>query len=105
MRIGTWNLEGKWSSNHEAVLNDSDCDVQGGVSRDGRNAVNDALVGLGLRAETRDLPSRLTGLRTIDHIAVPESWSVTEVCHVPVSARLSDHDVYWAEVDADASHR
>ena len=27
MRIGTWNLEGKWSPDHLALLEDPDCDV------------------------------------------------------------------------------
>ena len=27
MRIGTWNLEGRWSSQHLALLQDQDCDV------------------------------------------------------------------------------
>ena len=27
MRIGTWNLEGKWSPDHEAVLLHLNCDV------------------------------------------------------------------------------
>jgi hypothetical protein len=27
VRIGTWNLEGKWSSDHLALLEDEDCDV------------------------------------------------------------------------------
>lgn len=27
VRVGTWNLAGRWSARHEAALADGDCDI------------------------------------------------------------------------------
>lgn len=48
---------------------------------------------------TSDLPARNGTQTTIDHIAVPGTWSVLAVGAIAVSERLSDHDVYWVEVE------
>lgn len=56
---------------------------------------------LGLRILTEDLPHALPGLSSIDHIAVPASWSVhrrDRLVADHVGRRLSDHDAYLADV-------
>jgi hypothetical protein len=66
-------------------------------SMGGRTALLKALAELGLKAPTSDLPHRLDGLLTIDHIAVGHSVEVHEVArHIPLvdSHHLSDHDAY-----------
>lgn len=66
-------------------------------STGGRTALLKAVAELGLMVPTRDLPHRLEGLLTIDHIAVGQAESVRGVDrHVPfVDGRhLSDHDAY-----------
>jgi len=67
----------------------------------GRAHLERALDELGLQVPTRDLPHRLDGIGTIDHIAVPRA--VTVVCATRVSAvgpdgALSDHDAYVVEI-------
>ena len=70
-------------------------------SKAGRAHLERALDELGLHVPTRDLPHRLDGVGTIDHIAVPRA--VTVVCATRVSAvgpdgALSDHDAYVVEI-------
>ena len=71
----------------------------------GRRAVMAALDGLGLEATTTDLPHRIDGLFTIDHLAVPSGLraqaSRVEAAHE--GKRLSDHDAYVVDVDAASS--
>nr|WP_143056222.1 endonuclease/exonuclease/phosphatase family protein [Pedococcus cremeus] len=62
----------------------------------GRRQLQEALAGLGLRAETAGLPHRLPGVRSIDHIAIDrrlqgEARAVLAVCR---ERRLSDHDAF-----------
>ena len=52
----------------------------------------------GLQVPTQDLPSRKSPQFSIDHIAVPADWAVTDTGRVEVPDRLSDHDAYWVEV-------
>ena len=66
----------------------------------GRQAVLDAVEQLGLVVPTTDLPHHIDGLLSIDHVAVPASWSAAAA---RISAdngdrRLSDHDAYVVEV-------
>ena len=67
----------------------------------GRRAVLTALESLGLEATTTELPHRIDGLFTIDHLAVPAGLhaqaSRIDVSHA--GKRLSDHDMYVVEVD------
>ena len=69
----------------------------------GRASVTAALAELGLTAATTDLPHRIDGLLTIDHVAVPASAPTPAVAsRVPAQVggkRLSDHDAYVVEVD------
>lgn len=70
-------------------------------SKAGRTAVDAALQTLGLTAHTTLLPHVNAELRTIDHIATQVSWQLLSVSHVTAEhdgARLSDHDLYTAEV-------
>jgi endonuclease/exonuclease/phosphatase family metal-dependent hydrolase len=67
----------------------------------GRRAVLAAVEKLGLEATTTDLPHRIEGLFTIDHLAVPaghpsQAWRI-DASHE--GKRLSDHDAYVVEVD------
>ena len=51
---------------------------------------------LGLRVVTGELPHRLSGSYTIDHIAVPTQWAVPKAERIPAFG-LSDHDAYIIE--------
>lgn len=149
MRIGTWDLEGRWTPEHGDVLLQQECDlwllteVAAGTRLPGYAAVtteadmlpgkawaavlsrraltpggdfNHALEGpevagsAGGAARLLDLlrqrdsvartigcAHRLPDVKTIDHVAVPAGWTVTQVCHHGM-AGLSDHDLYLVEV-------
>lgn len=68
----------------------------------GRNAIKAALATLDLRLATEDLPHRIPGLLTIDHIAIPQDARVDAVRRIvaqdTVGRRLSDHDAYTTEI-------
>lgn len=65
-------------------------------SRAGRDAISSVLAELGLEVPTAGLPHRITGLASIDHVAVP----VPARSAVRVDAtQRSDHDAYVVEVD------
>jgi endonuclease/exonuclease/phosphatase family metal-dependent hydrolase len=71
-------------------------------SREGRSSVIELADALGLQVPTAELPHRIAGAYSIDHIALPGHWHVTNAYRVRAEAngrRLSDHDVYVAEVD------
>lgn len=53
---------------------------------------------LRLQVPTASLPGRHQPQCSIDHIAVPHSWSIRAAGHVAVERSLSDHDAYWVEV-------
>lgn len=66
----------------------------------GRQHINLALDALQLRAVTVELAHRIDGLRTIDHIAVPERAGLRAVRRIDMAADskpLSDHDAYIVE--------
>lgn len=67
----------------------------------GRQAVLLALASLKLEVTTADLPHRIEGLLSIDHIAVPAGVAgvAARVDATHESKRLSDHDGYVVEVD------
>ena len=70
-------------------------------SKAGRAHLEGALDQLGLQVPTRDLPHRLGGIGTIDHIAVPREFVVvdaTRVSGVGPEGELSDHDAYVVEL-------
>lgn len=54
-----------------------------------------AFAELGLEARTADLPHRIPAIRTIDHIAVPSSWTTEPAVQDP---GLSDHALYRVQV-------
>lgn len=69
-------------------------------SRDGRAHIEHALDRLELQVPTRELPHRLVGVGTIDHIAVPRQAAVVDarrVSAVGPDGALSDHDAYVVE--------
>jgi hypothetical protein len=72
-------------------------------SQGGRRAIEQALDRLRLDVPTAELPHRIDGLRSIDHVAVPQGWSkdatrlIAEQEHD--GKRLSDHDAYVVEVE------
>lgn len=71
------------------------------ASKAGRTLLEAAVERLGLQVPTRDLPHRLDGLASIDHIAIPRSANVVEATRVSATgpARpLSDHDAYVVEM-------
>ena len=56
---------------------------------------------LHLQVPTTRLPHATLGLLSIDHIAVPEAWRVTNARRVTAIAdgkRLSDHDAYIVDL-------
>lgn len=65
-------------------------------SQGGRHAILEALDLLGLDVPTSELPHRIDGLLSIDHIAVPHGWSTsaTRLVAEHSDTRLSDHDAY-----------
>ena len=70
-------------------------------SKAGRAHLEGALEELGLQVPTRDLPHRIDGVGTIDHIAVPRGASVTNATRVSAvgpDGRLSDHDACVVEL-------
>lgn len=55
-----------------------------------------------LQVPTKVLPHRLAGLRSIDHIPVPGSWTAESLRRVPGlvdDSPLSDHDIYVVDVE------
>lgn len=70
-------------------------------SKAGRAHLERTVFQLGLQVPTRDLPHRLEGVGTIDHIAVSREATVVEASCVPgvgVGGALSDHDAYVVEL-------
>lgn len=77
-----------------------------GGSIGGRDEIHRALEKLGLRVPTAELPHRIDGLLSIDHIAVSIDAGVLGADrHVAAVAggRLSDHDVYTVTLACAAS--
>lgn len=70
----------------------------------GRTAIQEALAHRRLTPATSDLPHRLDGLFTIDHIAVPQSAEIVAVNRIVTAGangrRLSDHDGYTVDLAA-----
>ncbi len=65
-------------------------------SKAGRAHVLALVEARGLDVPTADLPHRIQGLLSIDHIAIPNAWQGTPR-RIPAEkdgARLSDHDAY-----------
>lgn len=63
----------------------------------GRDAISELLIALELRAPTASLPHRLDDLSSIDHVAIPSSWTVTSADRIVGADELgdlSDHDAY-----------
>ncbi len=69
-----------------------------GGTRIGRAAIENLLARRGLFLATRDLPHRESGMAAIDHIAVPDDWTIKSAKRLIVPSRLSDHDAYVVEV-------
>jgi hypothetical protein len=63
-------------------------------STDGRSAITELTVSLGIDVPTAHLPHRKPGIRSIDHIGVPAAWTIIESRRVEVPNSLSDHDAY-----------
>lgn len=64
---------------------------------DGRDEIKKLLFDLRLKVPTERQPHAKPGLLSIDHIAVPVGWQVTECRRVVAAAagkRMSDHDAY-----------
>lgn len=70
---------------------------EGAGSMGGRQRVLAAVEELGLQVPTADLPHRLDGHLTIDHVAVPRDWMVTGAERIAAGS-LSDHDCYVVDV-------
>lgn len=62
----------------------------------GRTHLRTALGKLGLSARTEDLPHRIEGLLSIDHIAAPTGWPARAAERIPATP-LSDHDAYTVQ--------
>ena len=69
-----------------------------GFSREAQRTLLRSVGALGLLVPTTSLPGRHTTQMSIDHIAIPATWSVLDAQQFPVERRLSDHDPYWVEV-------
>lgn len=68
-----------------------------GFSRAARASILNALDCLTLQVPTASQPSRRQPQSSIDHVAVPQSWTIRAAGHVAVDRSLSDHDAYWVE--------
>ncbi|MDN4160878.1 endonuclease/exonuclease/phosphatase family protein [Nocardioides abyssi] len=69
----------------------------------GRRSLLAAIERLGLHVPTATLPHQIEDLLSIDHVAVPTSWTVVGAERhraVAAGARLSDHDAYVVEAHA-----
>jgi hypothetical protein len=51
---------------------------------------------------TAELPHRLDGLLSIDHVAVPTTWTLRDVVRLDAEG-LSDHDAYVVDVAVPTS--
>lgn len=60
----------------------------------GRSAIKELVVSLGITVPTADLPHRRPGIRSIDHVGVPATWTITDARRLAVPKSLSDHDAY-----------
>lgn len=87
-----------WGGDWNCALQGRDCVG----TRAGRTALRAVMTTLDLSAPTSDLPHREDGgLCSIDHIAVPNSWTVCTRRRCVAAnngTRLSDHDAYIVEV-------
>ena len=74
-------------------------------SQGGRFEILRALDELGMTAPTAELPHRIEGLLSIDHIAVPKgtATSASRIVAERDGTRLSDHDAYVVELEPDHS--
>lgn len=68
-----------------------------GFSRAARDAITGSTELLGLQVPIALLPGRTLGQGSIDHVAVPSSWTVSAAGCVPVDQQPSDHNAYWVE--------
>lgn len=69
-----------------------------GFSRTVQTAILAAVDALELQVPTAGLTARHgRGQNSIDHVAVPASWVVTEFGKVDLPDRISDHDAYWVD--------
>ena len=71
-------------------------------SMGGRSHLLSTLDSLELRSATAEAPHQIDGLLSIDHLAVPVSWTASAVEHHSARSgdrRLSDHDAYVVEVE------
>ena len=69
----------------------------------GRRLLTDVVDSAGLVVPTAALPSATQPHLSIDHIAVPAAWQITEAARLEaktVDGRLSDHDGYVVEAVA-----
>lgn len=55
---------------------------------------------LSLQVPTASQPGRHQPQCSIDHVAVPQSWTVLAAGHIAVEPSLSDHDAYWVDAHA-----
>lgn len=67
-------------------------------SKVGREHVLAAIKSFDLQVPTADLPHRIKGCRSIDHVAVPSGWMLKNAEPIPAKG-LSDHDAYVIDVD------
>ena len=69
-------------------------------SKAGRAHLLALVGGRSLHVPTGDLPHRVAGLLSIDHVAIPSSWRATarRISAEVDGARLSDHDAYVVDV-------
>ncbi len=79
-------------------------------SQGGRRTLLAAVERFGLVVHTGDLPHRIDGLLTIDHLLLPSTWTARDRRRVVAEAdghRLSDHDMYVLDAlpDTDDGRR
>jgi uncharacterized protein YbdZ (MbtH family) len=67
-----------------------------GFSRAAQTTLLKSVATHSLQVPTLNLSAQ-NGQASIDHIAVPESWTVRSAARVQ-AAELSDHDAYWVDV-------
>jgi hypothetical protein len=70
-------------------------------SKEGRRHILEAVQRLALQIPTAEASHQIDGLLSIDHVAIPATWTVSDVeRHAAFAddARISDHDAYVVEV-------
>ena len=69
----------------------------GAGSTGARTRIREAVEALGLTVTAAQCPHRNSNVLSIDHIAIPSTWTAAPAVSRPVERRISDHYAYAVE--------